>query len=68
VDLTNIPEAKNLVLKWRGKPIVIRHRTSTEIAEAEGVNVSELRDPEPDSARVQKPGIACSVVSAAPGW
>lgn len=27
VDLTTIPEGKNLALKWRGKPLVIRHRT-----------------------------------------
>lgn len=55
VDLTKIPLGKNLALKWRGKPLVIRHRTAEEIAEAEAVPVSELRDPEPDSARVKKP-------------
>lgn len=55
VDLNKIPEGKNLAIKWRGKPLVIRHRTAAEIAEAESVPVSELRDPQPDSARVQKP-------------
>jgi ubiquinol-cytochrome c reductase iron-sulfur subunit len=34
VDLSAIPEGKNVVLKWRGKPVVIRHRTSDEIQEA----------------------------------
>jgi ubiquinol-cytochrome c reductase iron-sulfur subunit len=27
VKLNAIPEGKNVVLKWRGKPIFIRHRT-----------------------------------------
>merc|ERR1712183_333683 len=35
----------------RGKPLVIRHRTDAEIAEAEAVNLSELRDPEADKDR-----------------
>lgn len=34
IDLAAIPEGKNVVLKWRGKPVVIRHRTADEIAEA----------------------------------
>lgn len=28
VNLATIPEGKNVVLKWRGKPIFIRHRTA----------------------------------------
>jgi ubiquinol-cytochrome c reductase iron-sulfur subunit len=55
VDLAGIPEAKNLVVKWRGKPIFIRHRTSEEIRDAEAVPLSELRDPQKDSDRVQRP-------------
>jgi len=55
VDLTGIPEGKNVILKWRGKPIFIRHRTQAEIEEASGVNVAELRDPETDAERAPKP-------------
>jgi ubiquinol-cytochrome c reductase iron-sulfur subunit len=55
VDLTAIPEGKNVVVKWRGKPVFIRHRTPAEIEEANAVNLSELRDPQPDSARVKQP-------------
>lgn len=55
VDLSSIPEGKNVVIKWRGKPIFIRHRTPSEIDEANSVDLSELRDPQPDSDRVQKP-------------
>ncbi|KAK3339169.1 ubiquinol-cytochrome c reductase iron-sulfur subunit, mitochondrial [Neurospora tetraspora] len=55
VDLNAIPEGKNVIIKWRGKPIFIRHRTQAEIEEANKVNVSILRDPQPDSERVKKP-------------
>ena len=39
---------------WRGKPVFIRHRTAKNIEDAKAVDISTLRDPEPDSARVQK--------------
>ncbi|KAK7748532.1 Cytochrome b-c1 complex subunit Rieske, mitochondrial [Cytospora paraplurivora] len=55
VDLASIPEGKNVIIKWRGKPVFIRHRTEHEIAEANKVNVSSLRDPQEDSDRVKKP-------------
>ncbi|KAI5806754.1 Rieske [2Fe-2S] iron-sulfur domain-containing protein [Peziza echinospora] len=55
VDLSNIPEGKNVILKWRGKPIFIRHRTAAEIEEANQVTVQSLRDPQEDADRVQKP-------------
>ncbi len=55
VDIGAIPEGQIVVIKWRGKPVFIRHRTAKEIAEAVNVNLSELRDPQPDSARAQKP-------------
>jgi ubiquinol-cytochrome c reductase iron-sulfur subunit len=55
VELASIPEGKNVTIKWRGKPVFIRHRTSDEIQEAEAVNVSELRDPQSDAERVKKP-------------
>lgn len=55
VDLAAIPEGKNVVVKWRGKPIFIRHRTASEIDEANGVNVSELRDKQVDADRVKQP-------------
>ncbi|KAF9432707.1 hypothetical protein BGZ76_010436, partial [Entomortierella beljakovae] len=41
--------------KWRGKPVFIRHRTAGEIDEANAVNITELRDPQTDSERAQKP-------------
>ncbi|KAI8984761.1 Rieske Fe-S protein [Mycotypha africana] len=55
VDLNTIPEGKNVTIKWRGKPVFIRHRTQAEIEEANQVNVQELRDPQQDAERVKDP-------------
>ncbi|EEP75843.1 ubiquinol-cytochrome c reductase iron-sulfur subunit [Uncinocarpus reesii 1704] len=55
IGLNSIPEGKNVIIKWRGKPVFIRHRTASEIAEAENTNWEGLRDPQPDSDRVKKP-------------
>lgn len=55
VDLTPVQVGQSITVTWRGKPVFIRHRTEEEIKAAEAVTVSELRDPQPDSKRVQKP-------------
>lgn len=55
IDLASIPLGKNVIIKWRGKPVFIRHRTEEEIKDAESVNLSILRDPQKDSDRVKKP-------------
>lgn len=55
VDMANIPEGKNAIIKWRGKPVFVRHRTQAEIDEANEVDVSTLRDPETDSQRAKRP-------------
>lgn len=55
VDLNSIPEGKNVTIKWRGKPVFIRHRTADEIAEANNVNIQSLRDPQADADRVKRP-------------
>ena len=55
VDLSKIPEAKNMIVKWRGKPVFIRHRTDAEVQEAADVDWRTLRDPQPDTDRAQNP-------------
>jgi ubiquinol-cytochrome c reductase iron-sulfur subunit len=55
VDLAAIPEGKNVVIKWRGKPVFIRHRTQDEIDEARSTDWKAFRDPESDEARTKKP-------------
>src|SRR4051794_16456348 len=52
VDLSPVQVGQRLTVPWRGKPVFIDHRTPQEIQAAQNVNVSELRDPQPDSARV----------------
>jgi Rieske Fe-S protein len=48
-------DGTQVIIKWRGKPVFIRHRTADEIKEAENVNISTLRDPQKDEDRVKKP-------------
>ncbi|KAI0067941.1 ubiquinol-cytochrome c reductase iron-sulfur subunit [Artomyces pyxidatus] len=55
VELASIPEGKNVIIKWRGKPVFIRHRTPDEIEEARQVDWKSLRDPQSDEERVKKP-------------
>lgn len=55
IKLDSIPEGKSAVFKWRGKPLFVRHRPQSEIQKEQEVEVSTLRDPQPDSARVQRP-------------
>ena len=55
VDISQIEVGQAITVKWRGKPVFIRHRTPEEIKAAEDVNLSNLRDPQADDQRVQKP-------------
>lgn len=55
VDLTSIPAGKNVVLKWRGKPLFVMHRTPDMIAQCNTVDVGTLRDPQKDEDRVKNP-------------
>ena len=55
VELGNIPEGKNVIIKWRGKPVFIRHRTADEIEEARQTDWKLLRDPQSDEERTKKP-------------
>ena len=54
-DLSNIEEGTSKTVKWRGKPVFIKHRTKKEISEARNVNLNELKDPQKDEERVIKP-------------
>lgn len=55
IKLSDIPEGRNVTVKWRGKPLFVRHRTADEIATEAEVDLSQLRDPQPDSDRVKNP-------------
>ena len=54
-DYAKVALGQQVVIKWRGKPVFIRHRTPKEIAEAKADDHAEMRDPATDASRV-KPG------------
>lgn len=53
VDLAPIGEGRAITLKWRGKPIFVRHRSAAEIASAKKDDTADLKDPEADAKRVK---------------
>jgi len=55
VDVSKIADGQAITVTWRGKPVFIRHRTADEIARANAIDSAELRHPEEDEIRVQKP-------------
>ena len=55
VDLSGIAEGEALTVKWRGKPVFIRHRTPGEIEAARADDDADLRQPEKDADRAQRP-------------
>jgi len=54
-DTSNIAEGSTITVKWRGKPIFIRHRTDEEIDKETAVDITVLKDRQTDAQRVQDP-------------
>jgi ubiquinol-cytochrome c reductase iron-sulfur subunit len=52
IDLSAIGEGEAIIIKWRGKPVFVRHRTAAEIEEARSVAMTDLIDKQPDADRV----------------
>jgi len=44
VDIGGVEEGTQLTVKWRGKPVFIRHRTGAEIEAARAVPMTDLVD------------------------
>ncbi len=55
VDLSPIEVGQSITVKWRGKPVFIRRRTKDEIAKARADDSADLKDPQPDKERAEKP-------------
>lgn len=55
IDLSAVEVGQSITVMWQGKPVFVRHRTQKEIDEARTVNLADLRDPQTDQSRVQKP-------------
>jgi ubiquinol-cytochrome c reductase iron-sulfur subunit len=54
-ELEKIPVGTTTTVKWRGKPVFIRHRTDKEIERESQVSLDTLRDPQSDASRVKDP-------------
>jgi len=55
VDLEKISMGNTATVKWRGKPVFVRHRTDKEITTESHVDPAGLRDPQTDAQRVKDP-------------
>ena len=55
VDISKVAEGSGIKVSWRKQPVFVRNLTPKEIAEADAVPVSSLRDPETLEQRT-KPG------------
>lgn len=50
-EIGGIAEGTTMTVKWRGKPVFIRHRTADEIAKEDAVDLASLKDPQTDKDR-----------------
>jgi ubiquinol-cytochrome c reductase iron-sulfur subunit len=55
VDLAPIAAGQIVTVEWQKKPVFIRRRTPDEVREAEETPLDDLKDPQTDKDRVQKP-------------
>ena len=53
IDLSSLEEGQSITVKWRGKPVFVRHRTVDEIKQAKEVSLEGMRDPQTDEERVK---------------
>merc|ERR1712173_78242 len=53
IELGAVPEGTSVTMKWRGKPLFVRHRTAEQIADMSKVDVGGLRDQQADNERCQ---------------
>jgi ubiquinol-cytochrome c reductase iron-sulfur subunit len=67
VDISAVKPGESLIVKWRGKPVVVRQRTDKEIDSAKAVNVSELRDQLARNANLPDSAPATDANRSAPG-
>ena len=55
IDVSALPAGAALTVKWRGRPVFVRHRTAEEIAMARQDDTATLRDPQKDEDRAPNP-------------
>ena len=55
VDLEPVQPGQAITIVWQGKPVFVRRRTAAEIASAKKDDSVDLRDPQTDAERAEKP-------------
>jgi ubiquinol-cytochrome c reductase iron-sulfur subunit len=51
-DVSTVAEGSQVKVMWRGRPLIVRHRTAAEIAQAKTDDSASLKDPQTDAERV----------------
>ncbi len=67
VDLEPVEVGQSITVQWRGKPVFIRHRDQGQIDAAEEVDLSDLKDPQPDNDRIVQPPPPAETAAVAAG-
>ncbi len=52
VDVSGIIPGQMITVKWRGKPVFIKHLSDEEFQNTKQTNISSLKDPQTESERV----------------
>ncbi len=58
VDVADVATGTQLTVKWRGKPVFIRHRTQEDIDLARSVDLADLPDPLARNANLEPDALA----------
>lgn len=53
VDLSSISAGQTKTVKWRGKPVFVKHHTGEQIQEMKSTPLADLKDPQTDEQRVK---------------
>jgi ubiquinol-cytochrome c reductase iron-sulfur subunit len=67
VDVGQVAEGQSITVKWRGKPVFVRHRTAKEIEEAKAVPLGQLVDQNARNANLGADASATDANRAAAG-
>jgi ubiquinol-cytochrome c reductase iron-sulfur subunit len=67
VDISAIQAGMSVIVKWRGRPVVVRQRTPKEIADAQMVDVNSLRDNNARNANLPEDALATDANRSTPG-
>ena len=67
VDVSSLQPGSSLVVKWRGKPVVVRNRTEKVMKDGEAVSLSDLKDPIARNANLASDAPATDANRTTPG-